>query len=129
MKDKKMDYKKFINEARKEAKKSKITDWRIGAVMVRGGKIIGRGFNKFSAKLEQFSKKYNVDIYSLHAEMSCIESCDDVNNTIMFIAGVKKNGRKVYCRPCKHCMKIIKLLPIKAVYYETKNSVEAIFLS
>ena len=120
-----IDY--YMSEAKKEALRAKITDWRIGAVMVRGGKIIGRGFNRYSAKSQMFAKKYNIDIFSLHAEMACIESCDNVENAILFVSGIKKNGRRVFCRPCKHCMKIIKLLPIKAVYYETKNGVEAIF--
>ena len=116
-----------MKEARKEASRSKITEWRMGAVMVRGGKIIGKGHNRFSAIAAKFAKQYNLDLYSLHAEMACIEDCDDVEGAVLFVAGIKRNGRRVYCRPCKHCMKIISLLPIKAVYYETKQGIEAIF--
>ncbi len=122
-----MNIKKYLNVARQEAKKGSVSDWHIGAVIVRGGKIISRGHNKNSGKIRKFEQLLNISLFSLHAEMSAILNCNEsVEDTIMFIAGNKKNGHKMYCRPCKHCLKIIKHMKFKAVYYETKTNVEAI---
>lgn len=122
-----MRIQKYIQAAKQEANKSSLTDWRIGAVIVRGGRIIGRGHNKYSGKIEKFEKLLNIELWSLHAEMNAILDCNgDVEGATLFVAGVKKNGRRVYCRPCEHCLKIIKQMPFNAVYYETKEDVEAI---
>jgi len=122
-----MNIEKFINDAKKEARKGCITEWHMGAVIVKGGKVVGRGYNRFSGKIVHFETKYNVKLFSLHAEMASILDCNEnLTNAVMFVAGIK-NGNRVYCRPCKHCMKIIKHIGFKAVYYETKEGIEAIF--
>ena len=123
-----MNIQKYINAAQKESLKGSVTDWCMGAVIVRGGKIIGKGHNKSSGKVEKFEKLLNTKLWSLHAEMAAILDCnDDINGSILFIAGRKINGNRVYCRPCKHCLKIIRQMSFKAVYYETKTDIEAIF--
>lgn len=119
-----MNITKFIGEALKEAEKSKLSEWRIGAVIVRGGKIIGRGHNKFSGKIGPIEKKYRMKLWSLHAEMDAILDAGNVEGATLFIAGIKENGNKVCCKPCKDCLKIIKQLPFKDVFYENKHSVE-----
>jgi deoxycytidylate deaminase len=122
-----MNIDKFIQEALKEAEKSKMRDWKMGAVIVRGGKIVGRGHNKFSGEFKRIEKKYGVTLFSLHAEMEAVISCDgSLDGASMFVAGVKPNGNKIYSRPCKNCLKIIRQLPFRTVYYQTKVGVESI---
>lgn len=109
---------------------STCTNWRLGAVIVRGGKIISSGYNRYSAKMEKFSRKYNLrHLFSLHAEMDAIlNAAGNIDDAIMFIAGIKHNGNEVYCRPCYNCLKIIRHTKIRAIYYQAKNDIEVIIL-
>ena len=121
-----MNYKRGIKAAKKQAKKSKLCNWRIGAVIVKGNKVIGKGYNKFSGDSEYIAQKYGVkNLWSLHAEMAAILDVQgNMDGAVMFIAGVKHNGNRVYCRPCKDCMKILKHTNLEAVCYETKDGIE-----
>jgi creatinine deaminase len=60
-----MDHEKYLKEAIKEAKKGlKEGGIPIGAILVKDGKIIGRGHNR------RVQKKSSI----LHAEMDCLEN-------------------------------------------------------
>ena len=123
-----MNHKRWIKQAKEQAENSSLCAWQLGAVIVKGKTVIGKGFNRFSAKSEQMEQQYGLtNLFSLHAEMDAILDVQgDMNGATMFIAGVKTNGNRVYCRPCDDCMKILRHTNLKAVYYETKHGVEAI---
>ncbi len=123
-----MNIERWMDEAYREAENSDITEWSIGAVIVKGNRIVGRGYNRFSAEVEKFRLQYGFnesDLWSLHAEMAAIiDSSEDLHGTVMFINGFKsKNGNPILCRPCEHCLKILRHVPIEAVYYATKENV------
>ena len=123
-----MNIQKYIKLAKKEAEKSKFGVWKIGSIIIKGKTIIGVGHNKFSGRMKMVEIKYNVQLYSLHAEMMSIMNCNEnLDGAVMFIAGIYKSGRWVNCRPCKDCRKIIKNMPFKAIYYETQDGIEAWF--
>lgn len=117
--------------AEREAGKSR-SEWKMGAVVIKGGNVVGKGYNRFSAKSIKVELQLGVTLYSLHAEMAAIMDSDvDLEGAAICIAGYKeKNGNKIYSRPCRHCMTMIKLCGIREVYYSTKNeNIEAIFFS
>ena len=109
----------MISQARRQAEKSTYL-YRLGAVIHKGKRILSVGHNSIS------HCEYNNFNNSRHAEMDAIMNCDNVEDAVLFIAGIKKNGQRVYCKPCEYCMKIIGLLPFKAVYYETKEGIEVL---
>lgn len=103
-----MNIDKYMRSAKKEADRSK-SEWKMGAVIVKGGKIVGRGHNRFSGKANKVELQLGVVLYSLHAEMSAImNSSESLVGASIFVFGYKeKNGNRIYSRPCKHCMKMI----------------------
>jgi deoxycytidylate deaminase len=125
----KMNIHKFFEMAKRNAKKSSLYYWRMGSVIVKGGKVISNGYNRYSGDIGYIEKKYNVSLFSLHAEMDAIRSCDineDFRGTAIFISGINRNGKKIMCRPCEACMKMIRFMGIKTVYYESPNGYEII---
>ena len=97
----KKDHIKFMKEALKEARKGlKEGGIPIGAVLVRGGKVIGRGHNR------RVQKKSAI----LHAEMDCLEN-----------AGRMKASAYAECAiystlsPCPMCTGAILLYKIPTV--------------
>lgn len=122
-----------MTEAMVEAQKSSLSEWRMGAVIVKGNRIIGRGFNRFSADVEKFRLQFGfseTELWSLHAEMDAIASTEeDLEGAVMFVAGFKgKNGNPIVCRPCKKCQAILRHVPIEAVYYQNRKDVGVIYV-
>jgi len=119
---------KFLESARIVGQKSKITHFRMGAILVRGKKIVSSGYNRFTGETDKIARKYNIEnLWSLHAEMDAIIHCQgNYKELTVFVSGTKKNGRPMYCRPCNKCLKIIRACGIKNVYYSTKNGWESI---
>lgn len=124
-----MNIEKFIKMARKEAEKSRSPKYRMGAVIVKGNRVIGRGRNRLSGKMNRFERRFQMTLFSLHSEMASLLDCDeDLTGATMFVAGIREDGSNVYSRPCKRCLKILRHTEIKTVYYSTENEVEAIYL-
>ncbi len=124
-----MNQSRYIALALQEASRSSLTDWRIGAVIARGGKVISSGYNRYSGKIDSLSRRYGLEIYSLHAEMDAIVKAEghSLSGASMFISGFKdKNGNDIVCRPCNKCLKIIELVGIKIVYYTNRQYIESI---
>jgi cytosine/creatinine deaminase len=101
------DY-KFMNEAVKEAKKSLNTGGiPIGAILVKDGRIMGRGHNSL------FQKNSNI----LHAEMDCIENTGRLTGE-----EYKKCTLYTTLSPCEMCSGAIMLYKIpRVVMGENEN--------
>ncbi|HPS20399.1 MAG TPA: nucleoside deaminase [Candidatus Omnitrophota bacterium] len=92
---------KFMNEAIKEAKKGlRQGGIPIGAVLVKGGKIIGRGHNR------RVQKKSAI----LHAEMDCLENAGRLK-----ASDYKKCVIYSTLSPCDMCTGAILLYKIPTV--------------
>jgi len=108
---------KYLKIAAKEASKSN-EEYKLGAVIVNSGRIIGRGFNtnKSSPRFGSGYHKY------LHAEGRAI--WDAYRNKQNLIGSTiyiyRKNG--LLSRPCKDCQKLIKTFGISRVVYTVEQN-------
>jgi len=119
-----------MKEAKRQVTKSSLGSWHMGAVIVKGKNVVGKGHNRLSGDCMYIAQRYGLDaLWSLHAEMAALLDVEgSVEGATMFIAGKKKNGRKMYCRPCENRMKVLRHTGLRAVYYETQTGVEGILL-
>ena len=131
-----MDIQRWMDVAMEEAKKSEISEWSMGAVIVRGSKVLGSGYNRFSGHVDVIRKRFafnEEDLWSLHAEMDALMSVDDeedLHGAVMFVSGFKsKNGNPICCKPCKCCSKILKHNPIDVVYYADHGEIKVLIMS
>lgn len=103
---------------------------KIGCILVYGHKIISSGYN--SDKTNPLQKKYNSLRFSadtphkLHAEMSAlipVMNNKDINfsRVKLFIYRETADHHLANSRPCKSCMKLLKDLGIKNIYYTTSD--------
>ena len=103
---------------------------KIGAVVVMKHRIISSGFNK-NTKTHPLQKKYNQyrfsedSVHTCHAELSAllplINDGTDLSNASVFVYREHKNGALACARPCKSCMKLIKDVGIRRIFYTTDN--------
>lgn len=103
----------FIEIAKVVAKRSKDPHTKVGAVLVKEGRIIGVGYNgeprDFGYEFDWSTKeKYD---YVIHAELNAIANACAI--------GANVSGSDIYITlsPCHDCIKLLIQHQIKNVYY------------
>ena len=106
-----------------EAEKSEYFPYKIGAVIFKKSRIISTGYNelRFHKGLSPRFKKYN---NSLHAEQKAIlnvnfKLCKKASLLVVRINSQSGNISNAY--PCQMCMKLIKLVGIKEIYWTDRG--------
>ena len=106
----------FFNLARIQSLKVNFRA-RIGAVLVKKGKPINVGQNK-PYKTHPFIRKYHKH-KTIHAEIDTIIGLDRhlVNGSNLYVYREISNGDLANSKPCEMCMKILKDLGLRRIYY------------
>lgn len=122
--------KRFFNIAREVSFLGDYKKARIGAVVVEGNRIISTGHNSNKTSTIQF--KYNAyrgitnSPPKLHAEIAALAPLINKKNiewskVAIYVYRELRDGTISCARPCQACMKLIKDLGIKNVYYSDWN--------
>lgn len=127
--------KRFFQLAEKQAKSSNFHDNQLGCVITFKRKVIAEGHN--SNKTHPIQKIYNEGYrvkdnefwpnHSLHAEMACLVeaekllSKEELSKAALYVCRTRKITPYGLARPCPACMKRIKDLGIKQIYYTTNE--------
>ena len=120
--------KRFFNIAKEVAQLSDFKRTAVGAVVVEGKRIISTGHNSNKTSTTQYRyNKYrnikDVEKYSakIHAEVDALtpllKENYDCSHASIYIYRKLKDGSSSCARPCAACMRLIKDLGIKTIYY------------
>ena len=92
-----------------------------GAIIVRGGRVLGTGFNKNRNNPVTVSPEHIQTYCSYHAEVVAIKdaSKSDMAGAIMYTARVNRNGIDRNSKPCPRCAMLIESMGIKRVVFTT----------
>jgi deoxycytidylate deaminase len=87
---------------------------RIGAAVVKGGRVLGIGYNRpGSSKYSQWSR---------HAEIAAIVAAGDCHGASIYVwRGHAITGEPLMSKPCKGCEEAISLAGIRKIFY-SKNT-------
>jgi deoxycytidylate deaminase len=114
--------------ATKVAHKSPFFRHRLGAVVVKGGRVLSTGYNEI-----RFTKELRNS--TLHAEEAAILSLlkknklHELNNSEIYVSRITPGGRTGLSKPCARCMELIRSVGIASISYTTdENSTETIKL-
>lgn len=95
--------------------------------------ILAKGYNTNKTNPLQYNYNHYRDLEwnnvepkaKLHAEMTCILKIMhldiDFSKVKLYVFRQDLNGNLAMCRPCRACMKAIKDLGIKNIYYTTND--------
>lgn len=99
---------------------------RHGAILVKGGRVIGTGFNKDRNNPYFVSPEHIKTHCSVHAEIDAIRDAGwNVKGAVLYIARVNTRGQDRYSKPCTRCEVVITETQIKKVIYtEGDNHVD-----
>lgn len=93
-----------------------------GAVVVRGGSVLGTGYNRNRNNPNFVSPEHVKTECSYHAEESAIKDAGhDVKGAIIYVARVNKNGEDRDSKPCPRCLTLIQQSGIKRIIYTTNS--------
>ena len=126
---------RYFQIAKENANLSDFSDINLGCVAVYKGKIVATGFN--SEKTHPIQMQYNERYrninhqiwrkHSLHAEIMCLNRLDGIidasefHKVKLYIYRKRKDRPYGLSRPCPACMKRIKELGIKNIFYTSND--------
>ena len=113
----------FLNIARYFAEKSEERK-KHGAVVVKSGRVVGAGHNKFKNHPDVIPEELIKIHCSRHAEEVAIrEAGDNARGAILYVARVNNSGLDRNSKPCEECSKLIEKSGIKKVIYTVEQYV------
>lgn len=108
--------KRIIELAIREAEKS-AHNFRLGAVIYKGKKIINSGFNQ-SHKTHPISKH---PFSTIHAEVDAIIGTrrEEMHGANIYVHRLLKNGNAGLAKPCRYCESLLGDIGIKRIYWSS----------
>lgn len=109
-----------LRSAKIQALKSKHKQHRVGAVVVKGGRVLSFGHNQIRP-----SKELKTE--TIHAEEAAIlqaikaSGVHSLAGTTLYVTRFTKGGSTGLARPCSRCMGLIRSCGIRKVYYSTDH--------
>ena len=115
---------RYFNVARKAALYSEQSDYKHGAVVVKGGSVINTSCNK--NRLASFGSRFCKEhdgTPTLHAELGAILGLDRTvtEGATLYVARVGKDGGFRLSKPCSMCHQAMKHVGIKRVFWTIDN--------
>lgn len=94
--------------------------WRLGSVIVRGGSILGVGYNRSRNDPTVIEDEKYFEC-STHAEVSAIKSTKNAKGAKLFVARLTPADNLALAKPCPRCLQAIKEAGIKKIYYTSSD--------
>lgn len=113
----------FLSVARYLASKSE-SKQKHGAIVVKGGSVLGTGYNKDRNHPDNVSPEHIKTHCSVHAEVEAIRDAGwNVKGAVLYVARVNRFGEDRYSKPCDRCEVVIFETQIKKVIYTGSDDV------
>jgi deoxycytidylate deaminase len=98
-------------------------EYRLCAVLVKGGKSISVGYNKRTRS--ELMRRFAIrDHQTVHAEVDAVLQVRrkiDLTGCKIYVVRLLKNGNTAIARPCGTCQEVLKAYGIKTMVYTTDN--------
>jgi deoxycytidylate deaminase len=116
---------RFVKRAT-EASQNSTYHHRLGAVVVKKGRVVSVGFNK----PHKTHPKSKTPFKTIHAEFDAIMGCDkdDLKGSTLYVVRDAKSGPNM-AKPCACCMELIVMVGIKKVVYSSRDGFEELLVS
>ena len=106
----------FLDLAFKMAESSEVEN-RHGAVLVKNGRVLSLGVNKWRNKGLECGREEYQAVLTTHAEIDALSRVANPAGAVLYIARVGLRGEERISRPCVRCMAVIEKLGIKRIIY------------
>ena len=92
-------------------------EYRLGAVVARGGRVLSRGYNKYDT-ISFLARRY-FGYQTVHAEMDALRILDRkmIRGSTLYVFRTRKDGSIGNSKPCSRCTKALRALGVYQVVY------------
>lgn len=95
---------------------------RHGAVIVKNGRVISIGINKFRNHPTIIEENKISEYCSVHAEVDAISRAKVTDGATIYVARVNRRGQERFSRPCDNCYLAIKKAGINKIIFTEGES-------
>ncbi|WP_414167549.1 hypothetical protein ACMATS_08730 [Streptoverticillium reticulum] len=106
---------RHVTIALKEATRSQCR-FRVGAVLVKGGRILGRSCNR-----RRNSARTDFRHATFHAEEMLMRSIDAPRRSEVYVARLSSTGAPMLARPCPRCQHLLVSCGVTLAHYTTST--------
>lgn len=116
----------MLDRAQSLAETSACKQWKHGAVIIKGGRILGSGINsdRNDPNLVADPKTQA----AVHAEVAALRAAgsSDLRGATIFVARVNRKGEPRMSKPCINCQAALAARGVKKVVYTIDSSMELV---
>lgn len=117
---------RWMRLALAQAEQGAHAKWRVGAAIVRGGSVVGKGFNRYRNN-PAFVDHSGV---SYHAEAVAVRRAgENVAGATIYVARVTGSGNLGLAKPCERCQELLWDCGIHTVVWTSSRGVQKSRLS
>lgn len=113
---------RWLRHALTQADQAPHVRWRVGAVLVRGGRVVGTGYNRYRNNPSQVE----VGEVSYHAEEVALRRAGDARGATLYVARITRSGELGLAKPCHRCMSDIIGAGVSSVLWTTPYGLEKV---
>lgn len=85
---------------------------RHGAVIVKGGRVLGVGFNKV-----RNTSQLDVYEYNIHAEIDALRNAKNAKGATIYVARINRKGQYRMSLPCSKCLCALEKAQVKKIVF------------
>lgn len=108
---------RWLNRAITQAEQAPHEQWRVGAVLVKGGSLLSVGFNRYRNDPSQVE----LSGVSYHAEAVAIRKAGYVEGATLYVARVTRSGDLGSAKPCARCQSLLEKHGVHTVVWTTPD--------
>lgn len=100
--------------------------YRLGAVAVKGGSLLGRGINRHRNN-PLLMPDLDREAWSVHAEQACLRGIRPgrARGATLYVARLSPQGKARLARPCAACASVARAAGVSKVVYTTNGGAAA----
>lgn len=105
---------------------SEMQRFRLGAVAVKSGRILSKGFNASRNKPSGWMPRH---AWSTHAEEACLRRLPDgASGVTLYVARVGKSGKLLLSKPCDDCLMAAEEAGVSKIVFTEENNFGVIYI-
>ena len=94
---------RWLTLATQHATTAPHSQWRVGAVLIRSGRVLSTGVNRY----RNHPSKVSLDGVSYHAEEVALRRAGDAAGATIYVARITRSGILGMAMPCDRCQQLL----------------------
>jgi len=113
-----------LDKALALATTSACKQWKHGAIILKGGRVLGKGINSDRNNPNQVADPKTQA--AVHAEVAALRAAGatDLRGATIFVARANRAGEPRMSKPCHNCQAALRARGVKKVVYTIDSSME-----